>query len=239
MRERETTVQLKMGKSYTRRELLSVLSSDTKVLKESSFQWKLGDYLKSGSLVKTGYDEYRVPGATTKTGYQPQYSELAANIIAILSDAYPFVSFTVFETVLMNEFLNHLIAQNTIFVQVEKESSSFVFRALQEAGYQNVMYKPSAKDRALYWVKNCIIVTDMISEAPCDRQHPHFITLEKMLVDMYCDKFIEGTYSSAEFPNVLRVAAERYLLDRTRMLRYARRRNKEKELRSILGEIGQ
>ena len=237
MRELETSIKLEPGKSYTRRELMSALSSDANVLKESSFQWKLGENLKSGSLIKTGYNEYRIPNDTAISAYMPQYSEVSANIINFLSDTYPYVSFSVFETVLMNEFLNHLIAQNTIFVQTEKDSASFVFRSLQEAGYQNVMYKPSAKDRALYWTKDCIIVTDMISEAPLSRQHPHFITLEKMLVDMYCDKFIAGTYSNAEFPYVLRQASERYLLDRTKMLRYARRRNKEKELRSILAEI--
>ena len=39
-----------------------------------------------------------------------------------ISKKFPYVSFTVFETVLMNNFLNHLIAQNTIFLQVERES---------------------------------------------------------------------------------------------------------------------
>ena len=238
MRALEFDVQLESGRSYTRRELISVFSSDEKTLKENSFQWRLGGYLKSGKLIKTGYDEYRMPDEITILPYQPQYSEMAVNIITYLSDLYPYVSFSVFESVLMNEFLNHLIAQNTIFVQVEKESASFVFRSLQEAGYTNVMYKPSAKDRALYWKKDCIIVTDMVSEAPLSRQNPHFITLEKMLVDMYCDKFISGTYSIAEFPGVIKQAAGSYLLDRTRMLRYARRRNKEKEIREMLGEIG-
>ena len=237
MSAQDKVVRLEPGKKYTRKGLMSALSSDKKVLKGNSFQWRLGAYLKSGSLIKTGYDEYRMPDETTMPVYQPQYSEMAESIVTYLSDTYPYVSFVAFETVLMNEFLNHLIAQNTIFVQVEKDSASFAFRSLQEAGYQNVMFKPSAKDRALYWTKNCIIVTDMVSEAPLSRRHPHCITLEKMLVDMYCDKFIIGTYSSAEFPDVLKQAEKRYLLDRTKMLRYARRRNKEKEIRSLFDEI--
>lgn len=84
----------------------------------------------------------------------------------VYDEKYPYVQFTVFETVLMNEFLNHLIAQNTVFIQVEKESSIYVFRFFQNQGIQNVMYKPGKKDFNLYWAKDCVIVTDMISEAP-------------------------------------------------------------------------
>ena len=61
----------------------------------------------------------------------------------------------------MNEFLNHLIAQNPVFIQVEKESGIYVFRFLPEQGIQNVMYKPGKKDFNLYWSKDCVIVTDI------------------------------------------------------------------------------
>ena len=159
--------------------------------------------------------------------YVPDYSDIAEGLIRLISEKYPFVKFTVFETVLMNEFLNHLIAQNTIFVQVEKESSIYVFRFLQESGLINVMYKPSKKDFNLYWSKGCVIVTDMISEAPLRADNPHSIMLEKMLVDMSADKLIASTFSKAEFPDIMEQAQSRYRLDKARMLRYARRRNRQ------------
>lgn len=109
------------------------------------------------------------------------------------------MKFTVFETVLLNEFLNHLIAQNTIFIQVEKESSIYVFRFLQEHGVQNVMYKPDKNHFDLYWSKDCVVVTDMISEAPIRTDQPHAVMLEKMLVDMLADKLIAASFSKAQF----------------------------------------
>lgn len=51
-----------------------------------------------------------------------------------ISKKFPYISFTVFETVLMNNFLNHLIAQNTIFLQVERESSIYIFYVWREPG---------------------------------------------------------------------------------------------------------
>ena len=60
---------------------------------------------------------------------------MAAKLIVQISNKYPLARFTVFETALMNDFLNHLVAQNTVFIQVEKGISVFVFRFLREGGY--------------------------------------------------------------------------------------------------------
>ena len=116
--------------------------------------------------MKTGYNEYMIPDGREKKAYKALYSELASALLVQVSERYPLVMFTVFETVLMNDFLNHMVAQNTVFIQVEKEQSIFVFRYLQELGYTNLMYKPSKADFSLYWKADCIVVTDLISEAP-------------------------------------------------------------------------
>jgi len=172
----------------------------------------------------------------TRSEYRPIYSDRAMQLIDILSQAYPHVSFTVFETTLMNEFLNHLVAQNTVFIQAEKESSIFLFRFLQEQGYHDLLYRPSGKDFSLYWVKNCIVVSDLISEAPILADAPHSICLEKLLVDMYTDKLISTTYNKAEFPDVLQLALSQYQVDKAKMLRYAKRRNRREELSQLLVE---
>ena len=171
-----------------------------------------------------------------RSEYRPIYSDRAMQLIDILSQAYPHVSFTVFETTLMNEFLNHLVAQNTAFIQAEKESSIFLFRFLQEQGYRDLMYKPSGKDFSLYWTKDCIVISDLISEAPILGDAPHSICLEKLLVDMYTDKLISNTYSKAEFPEALHLAQSQYQVNTAKLLRYARRRNKEKEIARLLDE---
>ena len=144
------------------------------------------------------------------------------------------MQFTVFETVLMNEFLNHLIAQNTVFIQVEKESSIYVFRFLQEQKHLNVMFKPSKKDFNLYWSKDCVIVTDMITEAPIRAGAPHLIMLEKMLVDIVSEKSIAATFSPAELPSVFDNVLSGYKIETRRMKRYAGRRGKLAQIRKYM-----
>ena len=225
---------LKKDSVYSRQQMLSLLRETSPEYSGGSYQWKLGELLKTGEIVKTGYDQYMVSVGNTKPVYSPVYSEAASTIMTRITEKFPFIAFTIFETTLMNEFLNHLVAQNTIFVQIERSIAPFVFRAFQEEGYGNIMLKPTKKDFNIYWVKNMIVVTDLVSEAPLLISDPHKITMEKMLVDIYCDKLINGTFSRAEYPSIVEQAYNKYRIDRIRMLRYARRRNKEIEIAYVL-----
>ena len=229
--------KLESGKIYSHKSLVAILQRERPSLSTSTYRWAINGMLQDGMLSKKGYNEYSLSDGIKLSEYNPDYSDIANDLINLISRRYPYIQFTVFETALLNDFLNHMIAQNTIFIQAEKENSVFIFRFLQEAGYKNLMYKPSQKDFNLYWAKNSIIVTDIISEAPLKTSEPHMITLEKMLVDMCADKLIAGTYGKSEFPSVLENAQEHYQLDRKRMLRYARRRNKEEVIKKFL-EIG-
>ena len=214
-------------KTYCHKELMDELRMMKADLAESTYHWAISGLVRDGALTRLGYDSYSLSSDLPKDEYVPVYSGTAEGLIGLISEKYPYVQFTVFETVLMNEFLNHLIAQNTVFIQVEKESSIYIFRFLQEQGIQNLMYKPGKNDFNLYWTKDCVIVTDMISEAPIRADKPQSIMLEKMLVDMSADKLIAATFSNAELPDVYEQAQSRYLLDKVRMLRYARRRNRQ------------
>ncbi len=224
------------GVAYSHRALVEKLKTTKPDLSGNSYQWALNALIRSGKLTRIGYDSYELSTDLQKENYMPNYSETSLNLIEMISGKYPYVQFTAFETFLMNEYLNHLIAQNTIFLQVEKESSIYVFRFLQENGYPNVMYKPSRDDFNLYWSRDCIVVTDLISEAPCRRDAPHSIMLEKMVVDISADKLISLTFSKSEFPTFCEQIQDKYFIDESRMLRYARRRNREKVIMEFFKE---
>ena len=233
-----TYKKLEVGQRYSHQELIGLLKTDYPQMRDSSYHWAVCGMLKRGGLIKAARNVYMVPDGLEKQMYHPLYSELAIKLIKQISEKYPSIRFTVFETALLNEFLNHLVAQNTVFIQVEKDISVFVFRFLQENGYKHLLYKPKKTDYILYWEKDSIIVTDMISEAPLSASASHKICLEKMLVDMYCDKLISITYSKSEYPQVLLRAAETYRIESSKMMRYARRRGKADEIKHILEENG-
>lgn len=222
------------GQLYSHKALISFLHQERPDLSKSGYHWAIDKMIQSGIIERRGYGEYSIADDKKLRIYTPAYSEESVRIMGELSAKYPYVAFTVFETALLNSFLNHLIGQNTIFLQVEKDNSIYVFRYLQEEGYTNLLYKPGIDEFHLYFQCGMIVVTDLISEAPVRNDEPHTIMLEKMLVDICADKLIASTYSKAELPAVFEQVKERYVLDRPRMIRYARRRNKASEISGYL-----
>lgn len=150
-----TSKKLEVGYRYSHQDLIRLLKSDYPQMSESSYHWAVCGMLKSGNLTKVARNVYVVQNEREKPMYRPAYSDLAAKLISQVSDKYPSVRFTVFETALMNDFLNHLVALNTVFIQAEKDVSIFVFRHLRELGYAHLLYKPKKADYALYWEKDC------------------------------------------------------------------------------------
>lgn len=221
---------LNCGQTYSREEIISVLKKEKTGLNENSYFWIVGNLVKEGVLKRTGRDKYSLCDGITKDVYKPLYSEKAFALKNKLERKYPLVKFTVFETVLLNEFLNHQIANNTIFIQSERDVSGFIFNYLRENTKANVLYKPNQAEFDRYWQAESLIVTDLTSEAPLNTDFPHEITAEKMLVDIFCDKIIRLTYGESEYKSVVDAVYSRYQVDTARLLRYARRRNKEKEI---------
>ena len=233
----KTIQKVKPDIKYSRQQLISMLREDAPMLNDGSFQWAIGGMLRTGEIIRTGFDEYMINDGNKLPEYKPSYTQFASELLETIAEKYPYIEFTVFESILMNDFLNHLIAQNTVFIQVEKDTSAFIFHFLKESGYGNVMYRPSKKDFNLYWEANCIVIADLISESPLSNSSPHEITIEKMLVDMYCDKLVHSTYSKAEYPSVMEHAIKTYKVEKPKMLRYARRRNKAGEIERIIAEL--
>ena len=230
--------QMQAGRVYSHKDLVSECLSARPGVSKGSLQWALDLLEKKGELQHLGYDSYALPMGIPKAFYEPDYSDLSYALIHFLAKEFPKVRFTVFETVLLNEFLNHLIAQNTIFLQVEKPSSTFIFRFLQDKSPTSILYNPSKKEFDLYWSKDCVVITDLVSEAPLSKGKSRSIMLEKILVDLLADKLVASTFSKAEYGDILEQAQNKYLLDETRMLRYASRRNRKGELMKYLVRKG-
>ena len=100
-----TSKKLEVGHRYSHQELIKLLKSDYPQMRDSSYHWAVCGMLKSGNLTKVARNVYVAQNEREKPVYRPAYSDLAAKLIAQVSDKYPAVCFTVFETTLMNDFL--------------------------------------------------------------------------------------------------------------------------------------
>ena len=218
--------ELSGQKIYHRDELFHLMQDEKKDLEDSTFRWVLYKLQRERQLFRTGYDSYSTQKPRELPAYKPYYSEKAKAVQGMLEKDFPQLTFVLFESVLLNEFLNHQIAQNTLYVQVEKEISSYTFDRLRESFTGTVLYNPGKNDFDRYWVRNCLVVLDLISQPPLSHSAPHEMLLEKMLVDIVAEKSIAATFSPSEFPDVFEYAIQSYQVDRRKMNRYAGRRGK-------------
>ena len=164
---------------------------------------------------------------TAKNDYSAIESGEGVAVKSFLAKQFPLLDYAVWETYALNEFLNHQLARNHIFVEVEKPLEESVFAALRKWTNHTVLLKPSGNDLYLYSGDLTIIVTTLTSEAPIVG---HEIRIEKLLVDLYANKLVSQIISAGEIPNIFAVAFSRYNINRSALLRYARRRGLEREI---------
>ncbi len=215
-------------RTYTRNDLIEAFRKENDELNDATFRWMLYNMQLHNRLYRVGYDEYTTSDQHVLPEYRPIYTEDVLKVERLLENKYPELSFVMFESVVLNEFLNHQIAQNTVYVQVEKDLSTYIFDILKQELGGMVLYKPNRTEFSRYWRKGCVVVLELISQAPLSSSQPHEITMEKMLVDIIADKSIEATYSPAELPEIFRNIRKNYRVDVKKMNRYAGRRGKTK-----------
>jgi hypothetical protein len=220
---------------FTRQALYKLFKENNKDLSYNSVGWIIDEGLKSNLLFKVGSDSYSRKKETRNT-YSPRYSEFSKELLSKMEERFPELEYTLFETLLLNEFVNHLYAQNILVLQVEKDLCPFTFDFLNELFPGKVLYNLSSDDLGRYQSDNCIILENRISEAPFDNEHPHFITMEKLLVDTVSDKAIKELIPTSEVSNIYENAKLIYKSDLTKIKRYAKRRNAWTKVEALLGQ---
>ena len=220
--------------AYSRKDLFQLLLQEKPDMTESAFRWTLYNMQQNQELYRVDYDAYMTGKPETLPKYHPLYTDKAKDVMNRICGRFPELNFVVLESVLLNEFLNHQIAQNTIYVQIEKDVSSYITDILQNEYGGIILHKPSKKEFDRYWMRDCIIVLDLISQSPLDTESPHEITAEKMMVDIVAEKSIEATFSPSELPFIFDNVISNYRIDMRRLNRYAGRRGKTEEIKKYM-----
>lgn len=173
---------IKKREPFDRQELFRVLEEQYKGLSQASYKLKMQRLLESGEIARVGRNLYCIPDN---------------------------LEYQIFELVQMNEFLNHQIAHNAVFVFVEADLGDFVFETLKEKFPGKILLNPSVKEYHLYWQDDLIVVGKLLTETPKGKKEAWNTCLEKMLVDMTAEKVIKTTFSEAEYPDATETKQKR------------------------------
>ena len=133
----------------------------------------------------------------------------------------------------------HQPLNSYLIVEVEKDGLKSVFYNLKESNYP-VFIDPN-RDIIENYVpvnKQAIIIKPIISESPL-LQMDNILTasLEKILVDIFCDKDLFDVYQGNEMRTIFKEAMSKYTINMNRMIRYANRRGKKEKFIKYLNSV--
>lgn len=222
---------LKSKRTFTRRDYVDIMS-EYYHLTEPQIAYDLQKRLNEGKIVRTGHGEYSEH--VKKHLYIHEYSELANKIARIINADYYDLDFRILELFQLNEFVNHQIANNTVFVYVENGYVDSVFERLFREYPGRVMFKPNLDDYYRYWQKDQIVVLRLPSEAPKDHKQPWRMKLEQLLVEVMTDKLVSHVVPDEEKHSIVCDAFQNYLVDERSMYRYARRKGVEQKMHEMI-----
>lgn len=192
--------------------------------------------MDKGVLERIGKGVFKIG---TTSSFIPVLDNKTKTIYNKVHSEFPFIDVCVWNTSLLNEFSLHLSNNHFTLVEVEKESMESVFFSLQEKHY-DVYLNPNSVtlEQYVFHAKNPTIIKPLISEAPTQRvNNIDTITIEKMLVDLYCDVDLFQFYQGKEKNTTFKEAFSKYTINKSKLLRYASRRGKKEEIEKQINQI--
>lgn len=219
--------------NFTRNDFALAYKAENKEASDSSCRFVLQKLLDSGSIARVGRNTYRINDKTSRK-YNHEYSALANSVAGKIQEFYPELNFRIFELVQLNEFVNHQIAHNALFIFVEGDLGEYVFDTLKEEYAGRILLNPNADMYHQYWADDMLVIKKLITEAPKGTGEFWHTDLEKLLVDIVSDKLLRSCVNQGEYKTIFTQAFKDFYIDESQLFRYARRRNaKAKVLEQI------
>ncbi len=190
--------------------------------------------LKSkGIIVNVSRGWYRL---NDKKLFEPQFNPSFKKLHGRVKKSFPFLYYMVWETDWLNNLSMLQLYRNITVIEVEAGSEEAVFSLIKENHPSRTYLNPTESDWRNYMSDRdeSIVIKTMVSESPKEVFHNIRVArLEKILVDLYCDRLWQIIFKS-ELDNIYNSACTEYALNFSTLLSYAARRAKRKEIWSYI-----
>lgn len=219
----------KMGRAFSIKDLQEFFKN-TPTIRLYKHLYRM---VNQGKLKRIERGKYEMTGKDEKNIIESEISILND----ILKKRFPYIRYSLFSGEWLASFMQHIAINHSILIDVDKEAVESVFYFLQKE-YNPIFLNPDNKTMDLYvnLKEKVFIVRTLVSEAPLFKvQDIPVPAIEKILVDIISDAVFYYLRGSETF-NVYKNVFEQYPININRLLRYARRRNREKDVLNILKE---
>ena len=220
--------------SFSREELFDFFRQFEPELKETTFRWRIYHLKKKQviSIISRG-----LLTLSYKPVFKPDVGDKERKIFSKIEKQFPSLKLCIWSTKIANEFMLHIPGKFITILQVEKQALEPIYSFLKDQNLRNVFIEPEDKEieRYIYESETAIVLQKLVSKSPTQNvKRVTTTTLEKLIVDLYCDKKLFAAFQGNEFVHIVNNADKRYSIDFTKLFHYAKRRRKETELLAFL-----
>ena len=216
--------------SFTTNDFVEMLKTEAPNIGRSTVFNLLKDLCEIGTIKRIGRGHFN---SSNKMIYNYELSKTAQSISSYIQKQFSLIDFQIWELYQMNEFVNHQLSRNIIFVEVENMLDESIFNYLFDK-YSHVLYNADMDEYYKYSGEETIIVRKLISEAPPSIGQYKQASLEKILVDLFGRGISGSVISRSEYRDIFEDSFKKYVINQPKMFRYARRRGIEKNITDFI-----
>lgn len=153
--------------------------------------------------------------------YYPDIAPRLKTIYNKLIKKFPYIEICIWNSSILNEFMKHQSGIFYVIIEVEKDVTESVFYFLRELKYP-VFIEPTSDilEKYLSIDEEAFIIKPLVSESPTQLVDGiTTISIEKLLVDIFCDDIIFSAQQGSEMRTIFNEALSKYTVNQSKMLR--------------------
>ena len=229
--QKRITIFLKENPSFTTKDFVGMVKESQAAYSDRKAYRMLQNLQDDGRIMKVGRGHYSK--TSVKSPYRFKASSLMDELVSLIDKEYPLITYQTWELYQWNEFVNHQLAHNAYFIEVESGLETTVFDMLLEK-YPRVLLDPDMEEYYRYRAEDMIIVQKLITGAPAPQPGSKQASLEKLLVDIFSRKLTGQLIERAEYRQIYEDAFGKYAINELALFRYAGRRHLKSDIRKFI-----
>lgn len=204
----------------------------------TTINWRIYNLVESGVINRIGRGKYALgPNRIFSSDISPKIELIHTKLI----NEFPYLEICIWDTSCLNKFMIHQPGRFYLLIEVDKSAAQSVFFNLRENKYP-VFIHPTMDliEKYLPEMKETVIVSSLVTESPLQLKNGIIVpTIEKILVDIFCDDVIFSAQQGSEMRTIFEEAIKNHTVNENRLIRYADRRGRKESFREYLNKIFQ
>lgn len=198
----------------------------------STIYSRIQSLIKNGIIHRVGHGKYAL--GKTK-GFCILIDDFERQLYSTIKEEFPYSDVVIWNLSTINNLLQHLVNFSLTMVDIERDSVESLYWFLRGKGYNVVTRKRMVDEISDY--DGYVFIRPLVTSSPTECiDSMNTASIEKILVDLACDKEFES-FQGSEIRHIYENAFNGLTINIDRLLRYAGRKEKRAYIGKILEQI--